>query len=616
MRKGSLAMRLLVAFLAIFMFAGTIAAVLRFHAKLMADEYEMQKENLLDMAKLEASLIEVKLDEYITTLHTTAELMHNGELYTARHMEELNQLAEKLEFYQLGIITLDGILHDTHGEVDVGDRDYCQAVLRGETFVTGIITSRINGEKIITLAVPAYDHSGQLLGAIHGTISLDRFEPYTDTSLAVGNVNTYIFDRGGEYIIKNNKEGASWEHDNIFDHLEQAENGMPIAELRSTLAAGQSVTTEVVSGAVTYLCCFLPIRNGEWYALVDIPASNIDDYVSGVLDYDFYRMLFAIIIFAGFLCAVVLIWNHRRGTWERKREAELREKLMAQVVGFMVVDLDQERILSLSGRGLLREGKENTSYADYIADVIELGAHMDHKKAMVQFFSARALHADTASGYRKRSLEFLFRYMPDADYVWLECESILDHDSTTGHIIVSHILRDIDDRKQEEIVLRSEAERDMLTGLYNRSTGSRMIDHYLNLPDNADTHALILLDLDNFKTLNDTLGHQRGDQALMDVAKIVSAHFRKDDVICRLGGDEFVIFLRNIKAELAREKLDALLRKLRLHYEENELSVWIAASAGIVFTSPGDSFETLYRDADQALYQAKRAGKAAFHEFS
>lgn len=97
---------------------------------------------------------------------------------------------------------------------------------------------------------------------------------------------------------------------------------------------------------------------------------------------------------------------------------------------------------------------------------------------------------------------------------------------------------------QRERQLLEWADMDYLTGLYNRRSGIEQINGFLKqMKENTEqTHAFVILDLDNFKLLNDTLGHQIGDQALQEVAEILKQHFRDQDIICRLAGDEFVIF--------------------------------------------------------------------------
>ena len=123
----------------------------------------------------------------------------------------------------------------------------------------------------------------------------------------------------------------------------------------------------------------------------------------------------------------------------------------------------------------------------------------------------------------------------------------------------------------------------------------------------------MILDIDNFKVLNDTLGHQIGDQALQDVAEILLRHFRSYDIVGRLGGDEFIVFLKNIPQEAVCRNISSLLRKLSRTYEKGGKSVQITASAGIALISnPQKEFSEMYRMADEALYQVKKERKNGF----
>ena len=165
------------------------------------------------------------------------------------------------------------------------------------------------------------------------------------------------------------------------------------------------------------------------------------------------------------------------------------------------------------------------------------------------------------------------------------------------------------------MALKTKAERDSLTGLYNRSTATDLINVFLHLNTHLPTvnHAFVILDLDNFKVLNDTLLHKTGDKALQDVSSILTNFFRREDVVCRLGGDEFVVFLKNISFEVLEPKLQRLMEELRLTYSQDDKSVTISASAGVAISPVnGTTFKELYTAADKALYQAKHAGKSCF----
>lgn len=168
---------------------------------------------------------------------------------------------------------------------------------------------------------------------------------------------------------------------------------------------------------------------------------------------------------------------------------------------------------------------------------------------------------------------------------------------------------------REELPLRLEellrrASRDALSGLLNRDTMEREIRRRLAalLPEEAC--ALFILDLDNFKQVNDTFGHQAGDQAIRESARMLSGLFRASDIIGRLGGDEFAVFLTGarITEELLHRKAAQICDTLQLSVGENG-TVSLTASVGVCLADANQTFEGLYQSADLALYRAKKSGK-------
>ena len=124
--------------------------------------------------------------------------------------------------------------------------------------------------------------------------------------------------------------------------------------------------------------------------------------------------------------------------------------------------------------------------------------------------------------------------------------------------------------------------------------------------------ALLHMDLDNFKTLNDTPGHQHGDALLVQVANVLRASFRKTDCVARVGGDEFMVFMPGLsERKHAVERVQMLLAQFPIVVEEQGKTVPVSISIGVAF-SDADQFPTyqeLYEQADRAMYQAKNAGK-------
>ena len=177
------------------------------------------------------------------------------------------------------------------------------------------------------------------------------------------------------------------------------------------------------------------------------------------------------------------------------------------------------------------------------------------------------------------------------------------------------LLEDITERRNAEARITHLARFDELTGLPNRVNFRDEIERLLAASHVAEqSSALLFVDLDQFKQVNDTLGHPCGDQLLCAVADRLRAMLRPEDFVARFGGDEFVVFQQNISspdeaAGLARRIVDHLSERYKI---DNHL-VEIGASVGIALTSPeGVSADTLLKNADMALYRAKADGRGTF----
>ena len=204
---------------------------------------------------------------------------------------------------------------------------------------------------------------------------------------------------------------------------------------------------------------------------------------------------------------------------------------------------------------------------------------------------------------------------------WLTISAVKDDDHTVTHYISTHF--DISERKQAEERINELAFFDQLTGLPNRTL---LLDR-LNLAMSSSTRsgsfgALLLIDLDNFKTLNDTLGHDMGDLLLKQVAQRLTACVRAGETVARLGGDEFVVML----ADLSMAEIDAATRAktvcekirstLNQAYQLNSLIYHITPSIGAtLFRGHLVSIDDLVKQADLAMYKSKETGRNTIHFF-
>ncbi|TQN35722.1 PAS domain S-box-containing protein/diguanylate cyclase (GGDEF)-like protein [Blastococcus colisei] len=170
-------------------------------------------------------------------------------------------------------------------------------------------------------------------------------------------------------------------------------------------------------------------------------------------------------------------------------------------------------------------------------------------------------------------------------------------------------LREVTDRKMFEEELRRQARTDPLTGLLNRAAFSESLAAATASIDPAAPPAVLFVDIDDFKSVNDSLGHAAGDDLLVTVAARLTADVRADDVVARLGGDEFAVLLSDADGDRLRDVADRLLTSLRAPMALAGTTVSATASIGGALAATGDTAERLLHAADTAMYTAKRSGK-------
>jgi len=294
---------------------------------------------------------------------------------------------------------------------------------------------------------------------------------------------------------------------------------------------------------------------------------------------------------------------------ERKRaqfELEQREQRFRALVekswsGVALLDADlaftyvgssTQRLLGYNDRELMQ-----TSFLGYI--------HPRDRQAARETFSDLAA---TPNKEAHAELRFLHK---NGTWIWLEAfgQNLLN-DPSVRAVVVNY--RDITQRKATEKQLEYQAYYDALTGLPNRLL---FRDRVVNAIAQAKRHrrgiAVMYLDLDHFKLVNDGLGHSVGDGLLSEVAARLQGSVRASDTISRLGGDEFTILLNDTNSTeaifgIARKILQSLSKPFRVNGHE----LFITASIGIsLFPADGDDVETLLKSADSAMYRAKELGR-------
>lgn len=193
---------------------------------------------------------------------------------------------------------------------------------------------------------------------------------------------------------------------------------------------------------------------------------------------------------------------------------------------------------------------------------------------------------------------------------WIQACFIVKRRDDDGNAIEGlYVARDI----SEEKLMKYEAEHDALTGVLNRGGFDQILNS--SIKEKRD-FALILIDIDEFKDVNDNYGHAVGDIVLKKISKMLGEQFRSLDYICRIGGDEFAVIMMGVRKDFGTKiinKIDEINELLSSHTNDIPL---VSLSVGTAFMDKDSSSDSLFKDADNALYYVKKHGKKGCHIYS
>jgi diguanylate cyclase (GGDEF)-like protein/PAS domain S-box-containing protein len=252
------------------------------------------------------------------------------------------------------------------------------------------------------------------------------------------------------------------------------------------------------------------------------------------------------------------------------------------------------------------------SSVDFIEKNIFHLIHPDDYENALQFFN-EMLHNKKS----KKKVEFRYQHT-EGDYIWFEAtfSCICKEDGELDHVIGS--ARDIMDRKKYEQLLQKMAYHDPLTAIPNRRFFMEQLEREITAADHRGSSlALLYLDVDHFKHINDTLGHEVGDELLTHFVQRIQSSLRLTDTIARLGGDEFVIILSDVSTqEQAAFIAERICVSLQQPWELSANKLISTSSIGVaLYPQHGTCAQSLLRHADEALYIAKREGRCQVRFF-
>lgn len=297
------------------------------------------------------------------------------------------------------------------------------------------------------------------------------------------------------------------------------------------------------------------------------------------------------------------------------KEGRFKKSMMESLLMYFEVDLVEGTLLETSEETREIIGNRNKSYDTACEYINGLYIREKDQSSFRTFFAREHLLKQYQAG--NHELSFECQLQEEKNHAWIRVNVSFSEEKE--ELLAFFTARNVDDEKKKMFQLKNQAETDFLSGLCNKGTTQEKIDVYLAAANVSKKESvLLILDIDNFKQVNDSLGHIEGDKLIQALASEMKSLFREDDIVGRIGGDEFIIFVKNCAyGKIVEDKITRLLQNCnRRLVGEDKKEVNVSCSIGIAIAPMhGVTYLELYQKADEALYVCKNMGKNQYHVY-
>lgn len=511
---------------------------------------------------------------------------------------------------------------DNYGTVLYGN-DYKKNVLREEPFYQDLkegknviadeITLDKEGQEVIRLFAPVVKDNRTRM-VIMGTLPVNELSMAFDYAgyakegciCVINSDGTYFFGSRNFSSLLRDKESS---HFTYLNNAKISGEQMTVSKIQENIRRRQEISLTYRYDKEKYIAEYSPLGHNDWYLVSMLPEKSIQTEIQVVSAHTRTAggILFAMLCLLLSEFVYLLISNSRLKKENRRYKVlEGCDRTVTFEMTFQPKSLefygDMKYITGLDQRRL--QGEAVYDIYDWV--------HEDDSSVrgrLHRFFDSGAEHFSTEMRIRNAK----------GEYGWYRLTGVLLKDPYYGENekFIGKITN-VDQQMTEEKDLMQRAENDLLTGVLNKKTMESKVSELLKRPDNKNV-IFFMVDLDNFKNVNDTLGHIYGDKAIAETAQCLNKIFPERSYIGRLGGDEFAVCVtydafdeQSLNAYIVK-KAEKICEINRRSYSNGEARVEISSSVGIaVAPDMGNDFDVLYQKADSALYLSKKSGKDCY----
>ena len=605
---------------------GQLIIFFDFNKKLYQLSYKHSMHQLDEISLYIEKQFQEELERYASFLKIVAKDFENEELSSQEVIIKLQDINSHFKYMFFGISNLEGesvdeckLLYDTHY------KDILKHITTNGVYYSNVVYD--NKSPFFFIAVPIFSHN-QVSGMLWGKYlitdvmkSLEVTNPSFKYFQIIDDSGNYILPSKGTFAInKETKIINIWEELALYE----IDKNISIQQIKNKVKNKEKGEFHFKHKKQGRYVSFRPLKIHNWYLFSIQVSDEFDEFI-----YKTRGMMikYFIILILGIILIFSLIYNIIYKMYKR---------ISNQNHNIQTINSMFRAILEETGNipfTVDYQEKQVIFYGYPTKNTIAYYSFNDMKS--VNLLAKDIIDKNSVPKYdifyenlivKKESCEpVIIALQKNGKKVWTRIRIISNFENSQQFI---GVLENYEEYKEKDIQIKKhlheikkiekKSQFDFLTNLYNRGAFMQKVLNKLEENTFSQQNALIILDLDHFKEVNDILGHNIGDKAIQDAAKTLKNFFRNTDIIGRLGGDEFIIYVEHINNkdffELRIQELNKLLCQT---YQKGDDKVQISASIGIVIIeNSSDTFADLYEKADQALYTVKQTTKNGYYFYS
>lgn len=600
-------------FFAFFLVSVTVFSFITFERAVNRNVSESSTNFLKEIASLYAGTFQVKLNDQLFMLESQARYFDDVD------MDDYNVVKQTImstkgvgEFKRIAVANTSGmtINYDGKSSGNILMKDYFKKAMEGKAQISSNISTDEDGEQVLTLAVPIIKNE-KIAGVITGTFAYSILDNIFSVDTFGGEGYSFIIDKEGQILIGSKSPNRLCFVENWFDffHKNKAISTHDLSVIYSEM---QSNRTGIINYSVNEahrIVVYTPVGLNDWYVLSVVTADYILSQQTKITKITITLIVVMLLVFT-----IITIFLTRLIQQKAKIEKDnSRYAITSENTQTLIFEFDYEKqVVEFTGNSQFVFGENIKQVSLDNFDIISSRIHESERNLLADI---RAFREQGGTNY---TTELRFANA-NGGYSWFKLSGtvIFDRDGKTPIKFIGNLVN-VNSQVLHEQELKAQAETDLLSGLLNKIYMEKNISKFISENKQSAFGAFFIIDLDNFKQVNDKLGHTYGDQAICDTANKLTLVFSEKDFIGRIGGDEFCVFLclKSINKnplEVVENKASVLKEILAEDYTNGETSVHVTPSIGIsLFPKHSSSYKELFTKADSALYHVKNNGKNNF----